>query len=402
MISFSLTEEQEQLINAVKEFTEQEVKPAAAKYDKEMEPEKCIPWDLIEKGLEMQIGSLIIPEEYGGCGYTDLEVAMVAEELAYGDSGYAASILGNVHSSHAIVKYGTEEQKKKWLTYITSDKTNRLLLAGAFTEPNAGSDVMSPLPEGGIMTTAVLDGDEYVLNGTKCFITNGGIASLYLVWARTDTSKSAMQGGLSVFIVPADTKGFTIGKIEDKIGQRLSQQSELIFDNCRIPKENLLGKIGQGFEICGDLVCSNFMMVGSMSIGIARAAYDYAYEYAKTRVQGGCEIINHQAISHKLADMLIMIETGRNLVWKSAWTNANLRPNNILASMCKVFCSDVAMKATTEAVQIFGGYGCSREYPVEKLLRDAKITQIYESPNETHKNDILDMMRMFEAHPEMM
>jgi len=398
MINFSLTEEQKQLVSVFNKFVKDEVIPNVGDYDKKSSPAECISWPLIEKALSLKVGSINIDEEYGGAGMSDIEIALIAEELAYGDAGLAATVLSNSHAAHSISKFGTVAQKEEWLRKIANDCTNRVLTAGAFTEPNAGSDAMSPDPNSGIKTTAKLQGEEYILNGRKCFITNAGIADFYLVWARTDNTKGAPQGGVSVFIVPSDAPGLQFGKPEDKMGQRLSQQADLILTNCIVPKENLLGQEGMGFNICMDAVASSFMMVGAIGVGIARSAFDHAYNYSKQRIQGGMPIINHQAIKHKLANIKTQIEATRTLVWKCAWSSSIGYPDTMTGMMCKILGADLANMAATEAVQIFGGYGYSKEYPVEKLMRDAKVLQIYESPNETHRNGIINIMQMLEAN----
>jgi acyl-CoA dehydrogenase len=396
MMNFYLTEEQKQLVSTIHKFAAEEVRPVGKELDAKTEPSECFPWTLVEKAIEMQIGAALIPENFGGCGYKHFDLALMLEELAWGDAGFATTISATIHPTIALNKFGTEEQKDKWFKAITQDRTNRFLLGAAFTEPSGGSDVFSPDPRAGIQTTAVLDGNEYVLNGTKCFITNAGLAQMYLIWARTDKSKGAMDGGLSVFIVPADAPGIKVGKIEDKMGQRLSQQAELIFEDCRIPKENLLGQEGMGFPIGNEIVVSSFSMVGAMSLGLSKSAFEYAYEHSKQRVQGGMPIIHHQAIGHKLADIAMSMEALRSLLCRCTWTMDNIMPDILLASMCKVIGSDLANKAAADALQIFGGYGYSKEYPLEKLVRDAKVMQIYDAANETHKNTIMTVMQFIE------
>lgn len=395
-MTYELTQEQQLLKATIRKFVDDEVRPAAGLYDRRQDPKECVPWELIEKGLALGLGKSIIPKEYGGSGLSALDMMIVTEELARGDAGYTSTVLSSMHAAHMILHFGTEEQKKKYLTMMATDATNRFLVGAAFTEPQSGSDAMSPDPRAGIQSYARLEGDEYVINGKKCFITNGGIAQLYIVFAKTNLDLGAPQGGLSAFIIPADTPGLKIGKVEDKLGQRLSQQSELILEDCRVSKDQMLGQEGMGFYICIDMVASTFTSVGAIGVGIAQSAFEYAYNYAKERVQGGTAIINHQAISHKLANMLTMLEATRTLVHKSAYYLDNKQPNHLLVPMVKLLASELAFTAANDAVQIFGGYGYTKEYPVEKLLRDARVLSIYESGNEVVKNGIVDIYKMYE------
>lgn len=393
MINFNLTLEQKELKNMINRFVEEEIRPNAVQYDNKQNLSERIAWPLIEKALKLGIGSAKIPSEYGGIGLSNLDIMIITEELSRGDAGFAATILANVHCSHPILHFGNDEQKKFYFNEMINNSNKPYLLSLAFAEPQAGADSMSPDPAVGIQLFAKADGDNYILNGTKCFITNGGIADTYLVWARTDKCLGAKQGGLSVFLVSKNTHGLSIGRIEDKLGQRLSQQTELIFDNCKIPKKNLLGQEGMGFSINSDLFPLTFTSVGAIGIGIARAAFEYAYSYAKSRIQGGTQIINHQAINHKLSNILMMIEATRNLVYKSAWHIDNDQPNPSLASMCKLMGSELAQRATKDALDIYGSYGFSKEYPVEKLYRDASVLSIYYSGNEIHRTKIIDIFR---------
>lgn len=395
-MEFVYSEDQLQLRAMIKKFVDDEVAPAAPEYDKKANPAECIAWPLIEKALSLGIGYAAVPREYGGTGLSTFDMMIIAEELARGDAGLAATVLSNYHGAHIIAAFGTPRQKDYWLPEISNDTTNRFLMGFALTEPQSGADAMSSDPRAGIQLVAERQGDAYVLNGRKCFITNGGIAKTYLVWTRTDKTKGAMEGGLSAFIVPAETSGLAIGRIEDKLGQRLSQQAELIFEDCRVPAGNILAGEGMGFPICFDLVAGSFTSVGAIGVGIAVAAFEAAYAYATQRVQGGTEIINHQAISHKLANMLTMIEATRTLVQKSAYFVDKAQPNHMLARMCKLLGSELAFDACNDALQICGGYGYTKEYPVEKLFRDSRVLSIYEAGNETHRTGIVEMHRMIE------
>ncbi|HOV25700.1 acyl-CoA dehydrogenase family protein [Acetivibrio straminisolvens] len=395
-MEFGFSQEELQLKGMVSKFVEKELAPFAAEYDKKENPKDCIPWEIIEKAMALGIGSAAVPKEFGGNELSNLEILTMIEELAKGDSGFAYTLLSNITGAQLITKFGTDEQKKQWLTKIANDQTKRFLMGFALSEPQTGSDNMSPNPNAGMLTTAELNGDKYIINGTKSFITNAGIAGLYLVWARTDKTKGAPQGGLSVFLVPADTPGLKVGKIEDKMGNRLSQQGELIFENCAVPASNLLGKEGMGLPICLAMIENRFAAVGAIGTGIAQAAFNISYKYAKERVQGGAPIVNHQAISHKLANMLIAIESSRLLYQKAAWHLDNMIPGMLVSSMSKVTGSEAAIMASNEAIQILGCYGYSREYPVEKLLRDSKALSICESANEIQRNNIMMMFQMME------
>jgi alkylation response protein AidB-like acyl-CoA dehydrogenase len=320
----------------------------------------------------MDLMGIPYPEEYGGAGINFLTYAMVVEELAKVDP--STSIALSVHTSLCswpIYQYGTEEQKKKYLTRLAKGET-----WGSFglTEPNAGTDVSSA------QSTAVLDGDHYVLNGSKIFITNAGYSEIYVVFALTN--KEAGPKGMSAFIVEKGTPGFNFGKAEVKMGIRASIQRELHFENCRVPKENLLGKEGEGFKIAMTTLDGGRIGVAAQSLGIAEGAYQLALEYSKQRVQFRKPISAQQWVAFTLADMKMRIEAARWLVYKAAWNKDQHLPYSLEAATAKCFASDVAMWVTTNAVQIFGGYGYTKEYAVERFMRDAKITQIYEGTNQ--------------------
>ena len=398
-MEFGFTKKQLQLKGMVSKFVEKELTPYAAAYDKKENPKECIPWPIIEKAIGLGFGSAAVPEEFGGNVLSNLEIMTLMEELAKGDAGFAYTMLSTITGAQLISKFGTNEQKNRWLTKIANDQSKRFLMGFALSESQTGSDNMSPNPHAGMLATAALQGDQYILNGTKSFITNAGIAGVYLVWARTDKTKGGPQGGLSVFLVSADTPGLKIGKFEDKMGCRLSQQGELIFENCAIPSENLLGKEGMGLAICLAMIENRFIAVGAIATGLAQTAFTTAYRYAKERFQGGAPIINHQAIGHKLANMLIVIESSRLLYQKAAWHLDQLLPGMIIASVSKVAGSEAAIATANEAIQILGCYGYSREYAVEKLLRDAKALSICESANEIQRNNIIMMLQMMEQKP---
>lgn len=370
MISFSLTEEQKALQEMAREFAQKEMKPSAAKYDKGEE----FPEGIMKKAFEVGFLTCTIPKEYGGGGLSDLDTVIISEELAAGCAGMYTTMMVNALAYTPIILFGSDEQKKKFLTL----QTEKMSFASfCLTEREAGSDA------GSLKTHAKKVGSEYVINGSKCFISNGGIASLYVVFANSIPDKG--MRGISAFIVPRETPGITIGKVEDKMGHRASNTVELFFDDLKVPEENLLAKEGLGFVIAMNTLDKTRAPVGAAGVGVARAALEYATEYAKTRVQFGKPIALFQHISFKIAQMATEINAARHLVWHAAWLMDEGQPCGKESAMAKSFGSDVAMKVTTECLQIFGGYGYMRDYPMEKLMRDAKLLQIYEGTNEIQR-----------------
>lgn len=370
MISFSLSEEQKALQEMAREFALKEMKPKAAKYDRGEE----FPEDVMKKAFDVGFLTCTIPKEYGGGGLGKLDTVIISEELAAGCAGMYTTMMVNALAYTPIILYGNDEQKKKFLT----PHTEKMSFASfCLTEREAGSDA------GSLKTKAQKKGSEYVINGSKCFISNGGIASLYVVFASSDPERG--MRGISAFIVPRETPGLTVGKVEDKMGHRASNTVELFFEDVRIPEENLLGKEGIGFIIAMKTLDETRAPVGAAGVGVARAALEYAVEYAKTRVQFGKPIALFQHISFNIAQMAIEINAARHLVWHAAWMTDEGLPCGKESAMAKAFGSDVAMKVTTEALQIFGGYGYMRDYPMEKLMRDAKLLQIYEGTNEVQR-----------------
>jgi acyl-CoA dehydrogenase len=370
VISFSLTEEQKALQEMAREFAQKEMKPSAAKYDKGEE----FPEGIMKKAFEVGFLTCTIPKEYGGGGLSDLDTVIISEELAAGCAGMYTTMMVNALAYTPIILFGSDEQKKKFLTL----QTEKMSFASfCLTEREAGSDA------GSLKTHAKKVGSEYVINGSKCFISNGGIASLYVVFANSIPDKG--MRGISAFIVPRETPGITIGKVEDKMGHRASNTVELFFDDLKVPEENLLAKEGLGFVIAMNTLDKTRAPVGAAGVGVARAALEYATEYAKTRVQFGKPIALFQHISFKIAQMATEINAARHLVWHAAWLMDEGQPCGKESAMAKAFGSDVAMKVTTECLQIFGGYGYMRDYPMEKLMRDAKLLQIYEGTNEIQR-----------------
>ena len=373
-MNYFLNEEQEMIRDLVKEIAQEKVAPLAAELDEKGE----FPWELIKLFAESDLFALFVPEEYGGLGKGVLDLCIVVEELSKACAGvsvtYAASALG----TYPIILFGSEEQKKKYLPAIAKGEK---LTAFGLTESDAGSDA------GGIRTAAVRDGDYYILNGNKQWITNGGEAEIYTVIALTDRAKGSR--GASAFIVEKDTPGFGFGKKENKMGIRCSATRELIFNNCRIPKENLLGREGMGFLVAMRTLDKSRPGVAAQAIGIAQGALDDAVKYARERIQFGKPISSFQGIQFMLADMATQIEAARALLYAGArYMDSGAKDISKISSMTKLFASDVAMKVTTDAVQIFGGYGYMKDYPVEKRMRDAKITQIYEGTNQIQREII--------------
>ncbi|MCX8160398.1 MAG: acyl-CoA dehydrogenase family protein [Candidatus Saccharicenans sp.] len=369
-MSFELTEELKALQDMAHSFAEKEMRPKAALYDRE----EKFPEEVMQKAFEAGFLTCNVPVEYGGGGLSDLEVAIISEELAWGCAGMYTTMMANSLAFTPIILFGSEEQKQKFLTPFT----RKMAFASyCLTEREAGSDTSA------IKTIARKDGSDYLLNGSKCFITNGGVASLYVVFANAAPEKGAR--GITAFLVPRDTPGVSIGKVEDKMGHRASNTAEIFFEDVRVPAENILGRVGQGFLIAMRTFDRTRSAVGAAGVGLARAALEYAVDYAKTRVQFGQPIATFQAIAFKIAQMAMEIEAARLLVWKAAWMVDKGLPCGLNSAMAKCFGSDLAMWASLEALQILGGYGYMKDYPVEKLVRDAKLLQIYEGTNEIQR-----------------
>jgi len=369
-MDFSLTEDQIALQEMAREFAEKEMRPKAAKYDQGHD----FPEDVMMKAFEVGFLTCAVPSEYGGGGLGDLETAIISEELARGCAGMYTTMMANSLAFTPILLFGTDEQKKKFFGPFTKQMA---FASYCLTEREAGSDTSA------IKTTAKKVGSEYVINGSKCFITNGGVASLYVVFANAAPEKGAR--GLSVFCVPRETPGITVGKVEDKMGQRASNTTELFFEDVRVPANHLLGREGLGFIVAMRTFDKTRAAVGAAGVGIARAALEYTVEYAKTRVQFGKSIASFQATAFKIAQMAMEVDAARLLVWRAAWLMDQGKPCGNQSAMAKCFGSDVGMRTALEALQIFGGYGYMRDYPIEKLVRDAKLLQIYEGTNEIQR-----------------
>ncbi len=373
-MEYFLTEEQKMIKELAAKIADEKIAPVALHYDEE----GIFPHDIVKVLADSDLCGVYIEEKYGGLGGGILEMALVVEELSRACGGIALSFAGTGLGTFPIILFGNEEQKSKYLPDIASG--NKLAAFG-LTEANAGSDAA------GIQTTAELKGDEYVLNGTKQWITNGGEADIYTVIACTNRAKGAR--GFSAFIVEKGTPGFSFGKKENKMGIRASCTRELVFEDCKIPKENLLSKEGMGFIVAMKTLDRTRPGVAAQALGIAQGAFDEALKYSRERVQFGQSISSFQAVQHMLADMAIQIEASRCLVYQTCrHIDSGAKDISKESAMAKVMASDTAMKVTTDAVQILGGYGYMKEYPVEKMMRDAKITQIYEGTNQIQRNVI--------------
>ena len=369
-ISFALSDEQRELRSLAREFAEKEIRPLAAEYDEN----STHPADIVAKAHEVGLMNPHVPAEYGGLGLPTFDGMLIGEELSWGCSGIAVSIVANTLGAAPVMLAGTDEQKRRWLPPLVEDP---ILCSFGLTEPNAGSDVS------GIQTTAVRQGDEYIINGSKMFITNAGHADWLVVFASTDKSKG--HRGLSAFVVPTDLDGVVVEKHLDKMGQRATDTSAIAFSDVKVPAENRVGEEGEGFKVA--MMTLDFTRPGTAAgaVGVAQAAFEHAVEYAKTRVQFGQPIAMNQGVNFLVADMATEIEAARLLVWQAAWLLDQGQRATLQSSFAKRFAADTAMKVTTDAVQIFGGYGYIKEYPVEKLMRDAKLFQIYEGTSQIQR-----------------
>jgi acyl-CoA dehydrogenase len=371
MIGFSLTEEQEFIRKLARDFARKEMAPRAEHHDQTAE----YPWEVIEKAHATGLLNIIIPEELGGAGAGSLEECLVAEEFFAADAGMGTSMLANNLGLMPIVASGSAEQIERFCTPFLEKP---IMAAFCLTESGAGSDVAN------LRTSWRRDGDEYVINGSKMFITNGGVASLYTVFATGEPGKRNRRA-FSAFIVPRDAPGVSTGKKENKMGHRCSDTSEVIFENVRVPVDHLLGREGEGFIIAMKTLDKSRAGIAASAVGIARAALEAAIQYAKERETFKQPLAAHQAIQFILADMAIKVETSRLITWKAAWLADQGLPNNYETSIAKCYATDICMEVTTDAVQVFGGYGYSKEYPVERYMRDAKLMQIYEGANQIQR-----------------
>ncbi len=369
-MDFQLTDDQLVLQDAAKRFAQSEIAPIAAEYDQSGE----FPMEVMKKAWELGLACVSIPPEYDGTGLSLFDSCLVTEELAWGCSGMTTSIMASDLGLTPILVAGSEGQKKEWFKFLTEEFR---MAAFCLSEPEAGSDVA------GLQLLAEKDGDDFILNGTKCWITNGGVAHVYTVFATLD--RSSRHKGVCAFVMPSDTPGITPGKKEDKMGQRASDTRVIHFDNVRVPRSQLLGQEGEGFKVAMKTLDTTRPSIGSLAVGIARRGLDESVAYAKERKAFGFPIAGFQAVQFMLADMAKDIEAARLLTRQSAWMiDQGLRASKY-SSFAKCFATDIAMKATTDAVQVFGGNGYTKEYPVEKLMRDAKLMQIYEGTNQIQR-----------------
>lgn len=373
-MDYLLTAEQKMVQTLARKIAEERIKPVAAKYDQTEE----FPWDVLKVLAQSDLFAIFVPQEFGGMGGGVLDLCLVTEELSRACGGIAVCFAASALGTFPIILFGNEVQKKKYLSDLAS---GRKIAAFGITEPEAGSDASA------IKTTAKKQGDYYILNGTKHFITNGGEAQIYTIIAMTDKTKGAR--GASAFIVEKGTPGFTFGKKEEKLGIRAAVTRELVFCDCKIPVENLLSKEGMGFIVTMKTFDMSRPGVAAQAVGIAQGALEAAVKYAKERQQFGKSISSFQGIQWMLADMATEVEAARAIVYACAREiDAGVKDVSKDSAMAKLYASDAAMKVTTDAVQIFGGYGYMKDYPAEKYMRDAKITQIYEGTNQIQRNII--------------
>jgi len=369
-MEFQLTEAQRALQEAARKYAREVVRPKAAHYDETA----TFPRDLLSTAWELGLMNMATPTEYGGVGLSHLEQAIVGEELSWGCAGVATSIIANDLANLPIILHGTDEQKKRLLSHFAE----RVKFASfCLTEPEAGSDVAN------MQTTARRDGDHYVLNGAKCFITNGGHAEQYTVFATLDKAKK--HKGITCFVVEGRPQGLSVSKHENKMGQRASDTVSLTFEDVRVPVANRIGEEGQGFAIAMATLDNSRPVTAMFSVGIARAALEYSMEYASQRRTFGKPIIEHQAIQFMIADMAMNTHAARMLTYESAWLLDEGKRNTLQSSYAKCFAADMAMKVATDAVQVYGGYGYIKDYPVEKLMRDAKLIQVYEGTSQVQR-----------------
>lgn len=372
-VSFGLTDEQREIQLLARDFARNEIAPKAEHYDKSHE----YPWPIIKKAQELGLTTMNIPEKYGGLDLSLFEECIVTEELAYGCSGVSTAIGVNGLAILPILIAGSEAQKEEYCSRLAGGQ----MAAYCLTEPEAGSDVA------GIKTVARKEGDHYILNGSKTFITGATVANFYTVFAYTDPS--VRYKGMSCFVVERDWPGVSVGQPFDKMGQHASDTAEVIFDNVRVPETHRLGPEGAGFVTAMKVFDRSRPATAAGALGVARRALEESIKYAKERLSMGKEIWQYQAIGHKIADMAMELEAARLLVWKSAWAVDAGEPDTMVSSFGKAYAADAAMKIATDAVQVFGGYGYMAEYPVEKLMRDAKIFQIYEGTSQIQRNIVV-------------
>jgi acyl-CoA dehydrogenase len=370
LVDFTLTDEQQDLQELAHNFAEKEIRPVAWEYDRDA----TWPQEIVEKAWEVGLMNTDIPEAYGGAGLGIFPGCIIEAELGWGCSGVGTSLMANGLAMTPVALGGSEEVKKKYLGMLAEAPK---LASFCLTEPDAGSDV------GSLKTKAVKKGDKYLISGSKCFITNGSHASWYTVYAKTDPE--AGHRGISAFVVDRDSDGVSVDKKEDKMGQRASDTALISFDEVEVPAGNMLGEENHGFKLAMMTLDRTRPGVAALGLGVAQAAFEFARDYAKERVQFGVPIAMHQAIQFMIADMATKIEAARLLIWQSAVLLDQGKRNTLAASHAKRFTADIAMEVAVDAVQVYGGYGFIKEYPVEKLMRDAKIMQLYEGTSQIQR-----------------
>lgn len=369
-MDFTLTPEQLEIKELAMKFAKNEMMPKAHEFDEKA----TMPMDILKKAWELGLVNTCIPSEYGGNSFSAIDSMIITEALAYGCMGMNTAIMANDLALLPIVIGGTDEQKKRFLTPFTESYK---IAAFCLTEPANGSDA------GGIKTLIKEDGDDLIISGNKMWITNAGYADLFVLYGTTDPTLK--HKGITAVVIEKGTTGIELGKKEDKMGHRCSDTRAVTFNNVRIPKKNMLGGLNQGWKIAMKTLDHSRPMVAASAVGGATCAYDHSVKYAKERIQFNVPISNHQAIQFMIAEMALKIEAARLLVHKAAWLLDNHQPNTLLASYAKAFAADSCMQITTDAVQIYGGYGYSKEYPVEKLMRDAKLIQVYEGTSQIQR-----------------
>ena len=370
-VSFGLSEEQQQLRDLAHDFAKNEIRPVSAHHDETGE----YAWDVIRKAHALGLLNTHIPAEYGGLELSALDGLLIAEELAWGCTGIGTAMEANGLAQQPVIIGASHELKQKYLAPMVDSP---IMCAYAVTEPGAGSDVQ------GMKTTAVKKGDKWILNGSKMWITNAGVADWFFVVALTDADKKA-RGGMTAFIVEKDWPGVIVGKKEQNLGQRASDTRGITFEDVEVPDANVVGRVGDGWKLAMAAFDYTRASVAAAAVGLARAAMEHSIDYAQQRTTFGRPLFAHQAIAFMIAEMDMNISAGRSLCWKAAWLKDNGERNTRESSHAKAFCADMAMKTATDAVQIFGGYGYNKEYPVEKLMRDAKIFQIYEGTSQIQR-----------------
>ncbi|GAA3995071.1 acyl-CoA dehydrogenase family protein [Comamonas faecalis] len=366
-----LSQDQQMIRDAVRDFVREQIAPHAARWDKEHHFPREVHQGLAQLGAY----GICVPEAYGGAGLDYLTLALVLEEIAAGDGGTSTAIsVTNCPVNAILMRYGNEAQKQRWLAPLAS---GAMLGAFCLTEPHVGSDASA------LRTTAARDGDDYVINGVKQFITSGKNGQVAIVIAVTD--KAAGKKGISAFIVPTDTPGYVVARLEDKLGQHSSDTAQINFDNCRIPAENLIGQEGEGYRIALSALEGGRIGIAAQSVGMARAAFDCALQYSKERESFGVPIFNHQAVGHRLADCATQIEAARQLIWHAAILRDAGQPCLKEAAMAKLFASEMAERVCSAAIQTLGGYGVVSDFPVERIYRDVRVCQIYEGTSDVQK-----------------